>query len=106
MIRFVMTVALLIPALCPAQSYSTYIADASLYRQRESLDGLYVARELDDSPLAASEFAIQHTLRVEESTRFRINLYVGVIWSFVWGDARPHAPAVPILYAYSQRSAQ
>ena len=104
MIRYVMTVVLLVPAVSQAQEASTYFTDSSLYQQRDAIDGRCVGAARDASSLADSELVLQHKLSTSQSDRHRTNLYVGILWSIVWGGTTSYAPSEPTGYACHQRS--
>jgi hypothetical protein len=104
MIRYVMTVALLVPAVCQAQDYQTSLNEASLNQQRDSVDEMCLGSHKDASPLADSELVLQHRLSISENDRYRANLYLGILWSIVWGGATPHTPSETVGHACEQRS--
>ena len=104
MFRYVIAVAVFLPALCQAQDYQTNLIDPPINQQRHLFGGLCLSEERKRSPFADSEFTLQHRLSVERNSRLRTHLYVGILWSVVWGGVNQHASLEPIWYACNQRS--
>ena len=104
MIRYVITVVLLVPAVSQAQAYLESIAETSLYEQRDSVGGRCLVDNHDAKPSGDSELVLQHRLSIAENDRYRTNLYVGILWSIVWGGAVSQVSEAAVGYACSQRS--